>query len=65
MVLFVGGMVCGFLALFLNHAVEKFTLFWPYASIPQIEIFGKSIPLLGSGFWFLVGYNEELSKKNS
>ena len=55
-------MVCGFLALFLNHAVEKFTPFWHYASIPQIEIFGKSIPLLGSGFWFLVGFNEEFSK---
>ena len=62
LVLFVGGMACGFLALVLNHAVEKYTLFWPDAAIPQIELFGKSIPLLGSGFWFLVGFNEEFSK---
>ena len=25
-------------------------------------MFGKSISLLGSGFWFLVGFNEEFSK---
>ena len=62
LVLFVGGMACGLLALVLNHAVEKYTLFWPDAAIPQIELFGKSIPLLGSGFWFLVGFNEEFSK---
>ena len=62
LILFVGGMTCGFLALVLNHAVEKFTLFWPDAFIPQIELFGKSIPLLSSGFWFLVGFNEEFSK---
>ena len=62
LVLFVGGMSCGLLALILNHAVEKYTLFWPDASFPQIELFGKSIPLLGSGFWFLVGFNEEFSK---
>ena len=60
--LFVAGMSCGFLALVLNHAVEKYTLFWPDAAIPEIELFGKSIPLLGSGFWFLVGFNEEFSK---
>ena len=62
LVLFVGGMASGFLALVLNHAIEKYTLFWPYASIPQIEFFGKSIPVLGSVFWFLVGFNEEFSK---
>ena len=62
LVLFIGGMACGFLALILNHAVEKYTLFWPDAAFPQIVLFGKSIPLLGSGFWFLVGFNEELSK---
>ena len=62
LLLFVGGMTSGFLALLLNHAIEKYTLFWPYASVPQIELFGKSIPLFASGFWFLVGFNEEFSK---
>ncbi len=60
--LFVAGMACGFLALILNHAVEKYTLFWPDASDPQIQLFDKSISLFGSGFWFLVGFNEEFSK---
>ena len=62
LVLFAGGMACGFLAMVLNHAVEKYTLFWPDSAIPHIELFGKLIPLLGSGFWFLVGFNEEFSK---
>ena len=62
LVLFLGGMACGMLALVLNHAVEKYTLFWPEAPLPQIIVLGKSIPLLSSGFWFLVGINEEFSK---
>ncbi len=62
LILFVGGMSCGFLALILNHAVEKFTLFWPDSSFPTIDLFGSKIPLYGSGFWFLVGVNEEFSK---
>lgn len=62
LVLFASGMACGLLALVLNHAVEKYTFFWPDATLPQIELFGKSISLPGSGFWFLVGLNEEFSK---
>ena len=62
LMLFIAGMSCGFLALILNHAIEKFTLFWPDASIPEIDLFGRSISLFGSGFWFLVGVNEEFSK---
>jgi len=62
LLLFVGGMGSGLLALVLNHAVEKYTLFWPDALWPQIIVFGKSIPLLSSGFWFFVGFNEEFAK---
>ena len=62
LLLFVGGMGSGLLALVLNHAVEKYTLFWPNALWPQIIVFGKSIPLLSSGFWFFVGFNEEFAK---
>ena len=50
------------MALVLNHAVEKYTLFWPDSLWPQIIVFGKSIPLLSSGFWFFVGLNEEFAK---
>tara|TARA_B100001079_G_scaffold144453_1_gene123707 strand:+ start:58 stop:828 length:771 start_codon:yes stop_codon:yes gene_type:complete len=60
--LFIGGMGSGLLALVLNHAVEKYTLFWPDALWPQIIVFGKSIPLPSSGFWFFVGFNEEFAK---
>jgi RsiW-degrading membrane proteinase PrsW (M82 family) len=62
LLLFIGGMGSGLLALVLNHAVEKYTLFWPNALWPQIIVFGKSIPLLSSGFWFFVGFNEEFAK---
>ena len=62
LLLFIGGMGSGLLALVLNHAVEKYTLFWPDALWPQIIVFGKSIPLLSSGFWFFVGFNEEFAK---
>ena len=62
LLLFIGGMGSGLLALVLNHAVEKYTLFWPDALWSQITVLGKSIPLFSSGFWFLVGFNEEFSK---
>ena len=62
LLLFIGGMASGLLALLLNHAVEKYTLFWPDALWPQIVLFGKFIPLYASGFWFLVGLNEEFAK---
>ena len=62
LLLFIGGMGSGLLALVLNHAVEKYTLFWPDALWPQIIVFGKSIPLFSSGFWFFVGFNEEFAK---
>ena len=62
LVLFIGGMGCGLLALVLNHAVEKFTLFWPEAPLPKFILLGKPIPLLSTGFWFLVGINEEFAK---
>ena len=62
LLLFIGGMGSGLLALVLNHAVEKYTLFWPDAMWSQNIVFGKSIPLFSSGFWFLVGFNEELAK---
>jgi RsiW-degrading membrane proteinase PrsW (M82 family) len=62
LLLFIGGMGSGLLALVLNHAVEKYTLFWPNALWPQIIVFGKSIPLFSSGFWFFVGFNEEFAK---
>ena len=62
LVLFLGGMCSGLLALVLNHVVEKYTIFWPEALWPQIIVFGKFIPILSSGFWFLVGLNEEFAK---
>jgi RsiW-degrading membrane proteinase PrsW (M82 family) len=62
LLLFIGGMGSGLLALVLNHAVEKYTLFWPDALWSQIIVFGKSIPLFSSGFWFFVGFNEEFAK---
>ena len=62
LLLFIGGMGSGLLALVLNHAVEKHTLFWPDALWSQIIVFGKSIPLFSSGFWFFVGFNEEFAK---
>jgi RsiW-degrading membrane proteinase PrsW (M82 family) len=55
-------MCSGLLALVLNHVVEKYTIFWPEALWPQIIVFGKFIPILSSGFWFLVGLNEEFAK---
>jgi len=60
--LFVGGMISGIVALILNHAVEKYTLFWPGGNLPHFFFLGKSIPLTSSVFWFLVGINEEFAK---
>ena len=62
LILFIGGMGSGLLALLLNHSVEKYTLFWPDAHWPQIIAFGKSISLFSTGFWFFVGFNEEFAK---
>ena len=61
-ILFVGGMGSGFLALFLNHIIEKYTIFWPGATGQYYTIFGKNISLISSGFWFIVGMNEEFAK---
>ena len=41
LILFIGGMGSGLIALLLNHSVEKYTLFWPDAHWPQI---GHLIP---------------------
>ncbi|MBC8259850.1 MAG: PrsW family intramembrane metalloprotease [SAR324 cluster bacterium] len=60
--LFLGGMGSGLLALVFNHTVEKYTLFWPESTFPALIVWGKSIPIYGSGFWFLVGINEEFAK---
>jgi RsiW-degrading membrane proteinase PrsW (M82 family) len=60
--LFICGMGSGLFALVLNHAVEKYTLFWPDAVWSEIIVFGKSISLFSSGFWFFVGFNEEFAK---
>ena len=62
LLLFIGGMGSGLLALVLNHAVEKYTLFWSDALWSQIIVFGKYIPVFSSGFWFFVGFNEEFAK---
>jgi len=35
LLLFVGGMISGMVALILNHAVEKYTLFWPGGNLPH------------------------------
>ena len=61
-ILFVGGMGSGFLALFLNHVIEKYTIFWPGATGQYHTILGKNISLISSGFWFIVGMNEEFAK---
>ncbi len=60
--LFIGGFASGMLALLLNHAVEKFTLFWPGAQQPRLDILGLSVAWHSMGFWMLVGANEELAK---
>ncbi len=61
-ILFLGGMGSGFLALLLNHVIEKFTLFWPGATGQKLTILGENISLVSSVFWFIVGLNEEFSK---
>ena len=60
--LFVGGFLSGFLALILNHSVEKYTVFWPGAQLPVVEILGLIVPVYSAGFWWLVGVNEEFAK---
>lgn len=59
--LFLGGNLCGLLALLLNHLVEKYTRFWPGAST-DFGILGLEFPLSRIGFWLLVGANEEFAK---
>jgi RsiW-degrading membrane proteinase PrsW (M82 family) len=60
--LYGGGMSCGLIALLLNHMVEKYTIFWPGA--PEVWWAGveASLPLASSGFWLMVGVNEEFAK---
>ena len=61
--LFVGGMLCGFLALTLNHIIEKYTLFWSNApEVVRVFEWLPPLPLNQLGFWFMVGFNEELAK---
>ena len=52
----------GFLALILNHVIEKYTLFWPDAVGHYFIVFGKEVPIFSSAFWFIVGMNEEFAK---
>ena len=59
--LFLGGNLCGLLALLLNHLVEKYTRFWPGAPT-EVGLLGLEWPLSRSGFWLLVGANEEFAK---
>lgn len=61
--LFVGGLLCGFLALTLNHVVEKYTMFWSESRqvILVWDVF-PPLPVYQLGFWFLVGFNEEFAK---
>ena len=61
-ILFLGGMGSGFLALFLNHIIEKYTIFWPGAKGFYITVFGENISIVSSVFWFLIGLNEEFAK---
>ncbi len=60
--LFIGGMACGFIALVLNHSIEKYTVFWSDSEFPQLIFLGQKISLYASGFWFMVGVNEEFAK---
>jgi len=61
-ILFFGGMGSGFLALLLNHVIEKFTIFWPGAADPYILVLGENVSLVSLIFWFIVGMNEEFAK---
>ncbi len=61
--LFLGGLLCGLLALTLNHIVEKYTIFWSDARETTILFdFLPPLPLHNLGFWLMVGFNEELAK---
>ena len=61
--LFLGGMLCGLLALTLNHIIEKYTIFWSGAqeTVFLLDMF-PPIPLYRLGFWLMVGFNEEFAK---
>ena len=61
-ILFLGGMGSGFLALVLNHLIEKYTIFWPGSTGYYITILDEKFSLVSSVFWFLVGMNEEFAK---
>ena len=61
--LFLGGISCGLLALTLNHIVEKYTIFWSGAQDTIILLdFLPPIPAYSLGFWLMVGFNEEFAK---
>ena len=60
--LIINGILAAFLSLFLNHSIEKFSIFWPGAVDPSIFIYGINVPIFSSIFWMLVGFNEEFSK---
>ena len=62
LMLFSGGFVSGLIALVLNHSIEKYTAFWPGASLPITEVFGQSVAPFSAAFWMMVGVNEELAK---
>jgi RsiW-degrading membrane proteinase PrsW (M82 family) len=59
--LFLGGMLCGLVALLLNHSVEKYSAFWPGAT-ETINLGETEFPFYKSGFWMMVGFNEETAK---
>ena len=61
-ILFLGGMGSGFLALVLNHLIEKYTIFWPGATGYYITVLDEKLSLVSSVFWFFVGMNEEFAK---
>ncbi|MBF0286718.1 MAG: PrsW family intramembrane metalloprotease [SAR324 cluster bacterium] len=63
LLLFMGGLLCGLLALTLNHIVEKYTIFWSDAQeTSSLFDFIPPLPLHSLGFWVMVGFNEELAK---
>lgn len=62
LIIYLGGMACGMIALLLNHMVEKFTIFWPGAPETWWLEGAVQLPLASSGFWIMVGVNEEFAK---
>ena len=61
--LFLGGLTCGLLALTLNHIIEKHTIFWSGAqkTVVLLELL-PPVPVYRLGFWLMVGFNEEFAK---